>query len=78
MTLRDLRLKRGLTLEALGYLGDLDQSTISRIERGIVEPSPDTVVKLARALGISVQRFRAMLPSAPAAPPASEVEAGAA
>jgi transcriptional regulator with XRE-family HTH domain len=75
MTLRDLRLKRGLTLEALGYLGDVDQSTVSRIERGLIEPTPETVVKLARALGISVQRFRTMLPTKPQN---GEVEAGAA
>ena len=61
MTLRDLRRQRGLSLEALGFLGEVDLSTISRIERGLVSPRKDTVVKLARGLGISVARMRSIL-----------------
>lgn len=61
MTLRELRKQRGLTLEAVGYLADLDLATVSRIERGLVTPRPETVVRLARAFRISVRRMVAML-----------------
>jgi transcriptional regulator with XRE-family HTH domain len=62
MGLRDFRRRRGLTLEALAYLAgdEIDIATISRIERGLVTPQPETVVKLARALGLSVTRMLAI------------------
>jgi len=65
MGLRELRKTRGLTLEAMAYLAgdDVDQATISRIERGLVKPRPETIVKLARALGMSVARLRAVIDS---------------
>ena len=72
MGLRELRRERGLSLEAVAYMGGdgLDQSTVSRIERGLVEPRRETVVKLARAFGISVGRMRALLSAAPSEPTA--------
>jgi transcriptional regulator with XRE-family HTH domain len=48
-------------LEAVGYLANLDPATVSRVERGLVEPTPRTVVALARALGVSVGRMRHVL-----------------
>jgi transcriptional regulator with XRE-family HTH domain len=56
-TLRELRHRRGYSLEAAGYLSDLDVATWSRIERGLVRPSRRTVVALAKALGIAVGRM---------------------
>lgn len=64
MDLRELRLSRGLSLEALGYLAGIDQATISRIERGLTEPRRDTVVRLARGLGISAKRMAAIVAEA--------------
>lgn len=64
MGLRDLRRQRGLTLEAVGYLGGIDPATVSRIERGLVTAEPETVVKLARALGMSVGRMRDLVEAA--------------
>lgn len=55
--LRELRKQRGLTLEAVGFLAGVDPSTISRIENGLVEPRPETLVALARGLGVSVKRL---------------------
>jgi transcriptional regulator with XRE-family HTH domain len=60
-TLRELRRQRGLTLEALAVLGQTDPATISRIERGKVKPKPETVVRLARGLGIAAQRMQAIV-----------------
>ena len=57
-SLRDLRRRRGFTLEAVAYLTRLNEATISRIERGLIyEPKPETVVTLARAYGITAARM---------------------
>jgi transcriptional regulator with XRE-family HTH domain len=61
MTLREHRLRRGLTLEATGYISGVHESTVSRVERGKVDPDPETVVKLARGYGVSVRKFRELL-----------------
>ena len=55
--LREIRKQRGLTLEAVGYLASVDAATVSRIENGHVQPKPETVVSIARALGVSVHRI---------------------
>ena len=59
--LKELRSRKRLSLEALGYLANLDPATVSRIERGVVEASPRSTVALARALGTSVARMRQVL-----------------
>lgn len=59
MGLREVRKRQLLSLEAVGYLADIDPATVSRIERGLVSPRPDTLVRLARALGMSVNTMRA-------------------
>jgi transcriptional regulator with XRE-family HTH domain len=59
--LRSFRQNRRLTIEALAYLGDLDPSTVSLIERGLVVPHRATVVKMARGLGVSVGRMRGII-----------------
>ena len=58
--LRDLLQSRGVTLEAAALLGGVDASTISRVMNGRQRPRPVTVVRLARALGISAKRLQAM------------------
>jgi transcriptional regulator with XRE-family HTH domain len=60
-TLRELRKDRGLTLEAVAYLAEIDIATVSRIERGLVTPRRRSVVRLARALQISVARMSSIL-----------------
>jgi transcriptional regulator with XRE-family HTH domain len=61
-TLRDLRHRRGLTLEAIAYLTGLDQATISRLERGLIaSPRTETVVDLARLYGVGVRRMAALI-----------------
>jgi transcriptional regulator with XRE-family HTH domain len=59
--LRHLRTERRLTLEALSILADVDVATISRLERRLTEARPETIVKLARGLGISARRMRSIL-----------------
>ena len=62
--LREIRRARGLTLESVAYLAGVDAATVSRIERGEVLPRPETVVTIARALGVSVKRITPKEPGA--------------
>ena len=55
--LRQIRHARRLSLEAVGYLAGVDAATISRIENGLVVPRPETVVRIAQALGVAVSRI---------------------
>jgi transcriptional regulator with XRE-family HTH domain len=59
-TLRELRHLRGLSLDAVEVLAEeeIDAATISRTERGLTEPTPKTIVALAKAYGISAKRMR--------------------
>jgi transcriptional regulator with XRE-family HTH domain len=54
MTLKQARTKRKLTQEELEEVSGVDQSIISRIERGeLRNPGIQTVVKLATALKVN-------------------------
>lgn len=51
LTLREARLRRGLTQEQLEEASGVDQAVISKIERGVVaDPASSTVLKLASGL----------------------------
>jgi transcriptional regulator with XRE-family HTH domain len=54
---RQLRVARGYTQEALAEKAAMKQSTISRIESNRGLPSPDKFQPLAQALGVPVSRF---------------------
>ena len=51
---RRLRIAKGLTQQGLASRADVADPTISRIERGRLEPSSTLISKLATALGSSV------------------------
>jgi transcriptional regulator with XRE-family HTH domain len=55
--LREIRRSRQLSLEAVAFLAGVDAATISRIENGLVQPRPETVVRIAQALGVAVSRI---------------------
>jgi transcriptional regulator with XRE-family HTH domain len=57
-TLRELLTERGLTLDALAVLCEIDSSTAYRIANGQARPRPTTVVRLAQALGIGARRMQ--------------------
>lgn len=59
--LRALRAERGLSQDAVAVLSGLTGAEISLLERGKVSPRPETVVKLARALGIGARRMGRIL-----------------
>jgi transcriptional regulator with XRE-family HTH domain len=50
--LRELRLERGLTQEALAEAADVHPTFISNVERGYSAPTLYTLLGLARALGV--------------------------
>lgn len=54
--LRRLRLKRGLSQEALAGEA-MDTAHVSRIERGVENPTVLVLDKLAKALGVKVTEF---------------------
>jgi transcriptional regulator with XRE-family HTH domain len=66
-SLRDLIHDRGLSYEAVAVLAKIDVSAVSRIVNGKRQPRPETVVVLARALGISARRLQDMATAAWAA-----------
>ena len=60
MDLRTFLASRDITQDAAGLLAGVDGSTISRICAGQVQARPRTVVKLAKALGVSARRMQDM------------------
>jgi transcriptional regulator with XRE-family HTH domain len=55
--LRELRLKRGLTLRSLAELSDLNVNTLSMIENSRTSPSVSTLQQLASALNSPITAF---------------------
>lgn len=55
--LRELRKKKGLTIEELARSSQVSASLISQIERGRVDPTLGTFWKLCQSLGVSIQNF---------------------
>ncbi len=57
MGLRELRKQRGLTIEQVAVLANVSTTTISRSERGLQNLSPDSTVKISKALKVSPRRI---------------------
>lgn len=55
--IKQMRKKKKLTLEALCYKNGLEPSTISRIEKGLVEPKYLTLLKLADVYQITLSEL---------------------
>ena len=60
MDLRTFLASRGITHDAAALLAGVDVSTINRICAGQVQARPSTMVKLAKALGVSASRMHGM------------------
>lgn len=58
-TLRRIRKERGLSQEALAERTGLSTNFIGEMERGLKAPGLTVIVRLARALGTSVQELLA-------------------
>ena len=48
---------RGISQETLGQLSGINSATIKKYEYGIRNPKPDQLLKIANALGISINIF---------------------
>jgi transcriptional regulator with XRE-family HTH domain len=57
--IRVLRKKRGDTLEQLAFVIGTDPSNLSRIERGVQQPSTESLKVIAAALGTTVSTLYA-------------------
>ena len=57
MTLKEIRLKKGITQVELAKHVGISPQTISHYETGRAKPSLDVAVKLAKALGVSVEEI---------------------
>ena len=57
MNVRRWREEKGLTQEALAERADLDPTYISGIERGMRNPSVLSVVRIAKALGVTTSQL---------------------
>ena len=68
--LRRLRVKRALSQEALAVDAGIDRSYVGRIERGIENPTVETLDRLARALEVPAAELL-LLPKASEKPPAT-------
>jgi plasmid maintenance system antidote protein VapI len=73
--LRELLRSRGISFDAAGVLGEVDAATVSRIVNGKTRARPATIVRLARALGVSARRLQVMCDAAWAAAQADDNEA---
>lgn len=51
--LREYRTKAGLSQEELGHKADYDRTYISLLERGLRQPTLETLFKLADVLGVT-------------------------
>lgn len=49
-----IRTQKGFSQDALAEKADLDRTYVSGIERGVRNPGIKTVLRIARALGVSV------------------------
>jgi transcriptional regulator with XRE-family HTH domain len=67
--IRELRVERGLSQEALSHACDRHRTYVSLLERGRSSPSLDTVWRLAAALSVSpteiVRRVEASMAARP-------------
>ena len=66
---RRLRVALGLSQEAFAVDAGLDRTYISRIERGLENPSVMALEKIARALGVDIVDLLADVPAGRGRPP---------
>jgi transcriptional regulator with XRE-family HTH domain len=72
--LRCLRVGKGLSQESLAHEASIDRSYVSRLERGLENPTVTILERLAGALGADVSEF--FFPVNPEAPPPKPLPGG--
>ncbi|CDK97536.1 putative HTH-type transcriptional regulator [Magnetospirillum gryphiswaldense MSR-1 v2] len=66
--LRKLRVLRGLSQEALAVDAEIDRTYVSRLERGLENPTIAVLARIAKALEVDIREFFE-LPAEGAPPP---------
>jgi len=51
---KELRLKKGMTLEQLAFEADIELSQVHRVEKGKINPTLTTLMALAKGLDITL------------------------
>ena len=69
---RDARLHKGLTIEQLAELADISDSFLGVAERGTSGFSIETIIKLAKALGVTTDSL--LLENSPCHAPSSKAD----
>jgi len=64
--IRELRRARGLTQESLGERAGLSYKFIGEVERGMANPTLDTLAGIATALDVDVPELVSVAPRRPA------------
>lgn len=60
--LKQIRTENGLTQEQLSKLTGLSISTIKKYEIGLIEPSPDSILRFCEGLNINPVEFADSIP----------------
>jgi transcriptional regulator with XRE-family HTH domain len=55
--LKELRLKKGLTLEQLAFEADIELSQVHRVEKGKINPTLTTLIAIAKGLGVKLSEL---------------------
>ncbi|MDQ0780205.1 helix-turn-helix domain-containing protein [Chryseobacterium sp. W4I1] len=55
--LQELRLQKNLTQKELAFILDIEISQITRIERGVINTSVLSLMRISDALGMSISEF---------------------
>ena len=59
VAVRQLRTDRKLSQEEVAFAGGLSTSTVSRVERGLIQPSSSIISRVAKGLGVSLVELAA-------------------
>jgi transcriptional regulator with XRE-family HTH domain len=66
---RRLRVERGIAQEALAVDAEIDRTYVSRVERGMENPTVGVLERLAQALGVEITAFFAVPKAGARLPP---------
>jgi len=55
--IKEIRLRKGLSIKEVHQISGLSSSLISKVERGIINPTLNSLVKISKGLGIHVSYF---------------------
>ena len=59
LAVKQLRQERDLSQEDVAFAGGTSTSTVSRVERGLIQPSSTIIGRIAKGLGVSLVELAA-------------------